>query len=223
VHRACLALVALALAGCTANGTQDRFLAKYADPEPRLEAVTICHGYGCRLHGTVSLAVAWPRLVAPLAEPAPDAAAERVAIAAVVAAIENEVGARLGTTADVGGTFSGFAEDGQLDCIDEAANTTTFLTLMQADGLLVWHEVRAPMSRGFFVNGWPHTSAVIAETADGTGWVVDSWFHANGGPVEVVPLDTWLAGWSPEGSEAEIVVVAEARPAADLPPPPRSQ
>ena len=87
---------------------------------------------------------------------------------------------------------------GQLDCIDETSNTTTVLELLDRAGLLVWHEVRGPMSRFFVYDGWPHTTAVIVETATGEAYAVDSWFHDNGQPAEVVPLEQWVAGWGPE-------------------------
>jgi len=201
------------------TGNQDRFLAKFADPEPVVSNVLICHGYGCRLTDRVSLSREWAALTAPLQTPASDAAEERARIAEVIAAVEVVVGERLGTAGDVGGTFAGFAQDGQLDCVDETANTTTILTLLEQDGLLHWHDVKAPMSRGFFVNGWPHTSAVVAEKDGGASYAIDSWFHANGRTAEVVELDTWLGGWSPEGVETEEVVVSAAVSAETLSPP----
>jgi hypothetical protein len=202
---------ALLLAGCTNNSSSDRFLTKYADPDPSLEAVVICHGYGCHRQDTVDLRLAWPRLTAAMAEPAPDAAAERANIALTIAAFEAEVGARIGTAGDVGGTFQGFAMPGQLDCIDETSNTTTVLELLDNAGLLVWHEVRGPMSRFFVYDGWPHTSAVIVETANGQAYAVDSWFHDNGQPAEVVPLEQWVAGWGPD----EILVAAATEETGD--------
>ena len=202
--RALLLAGVLLLAACTNNGTPERFLTKYSDPDPSVAAVLVCHGYGCHRQDTVDLRLAWPRLVAAMAEPAPDAATERANIALTVAAFEAEVGARIGTAGDVGGTFEGFAMPGQLDCVDEANNTTTVLALLDQAGLLVWHQVRAPMSRFFVYDGWPHTSAVIAETASGQLYAVDSWFHDNGQPAEIVPIEDWVAGWGPE--EGAIVV-----------------
>lgn len=215
---------ALLLAGCTNHTSSDRFLTKYADPDPSLEAVLVCHGYGCHRQDTVDLRLAWPRLIAAMAEPAPDAATERANIAVTIGAFESEVGARIGTAEDVGGTFEGFAMPGQLDCIDETSNTTTVLELLDGAGLLVWHEVRGPMSRFFVYDGWPHTTAVIVETATGEAYAVDSWFHDNGQPAEVVPLEQWVAGWGPEepaitvaGEEnGEEAAIADAMPDASV-------
>ena len=46
-----------------------------------------------------------------------------------------------------------------------------------------------------------------------------SWFHDNGQPAEVVTLETWVGGWSPEGSTAEQIVVITTEPAHNLSPP----
>jgi len=212
-------LVAFLLAGCVVTGKQDRFLAKYADAKPTVSAMTVCHGYGCRVTEEVSLAREWDDLTADFQTPAETPEQERERIAALIADVEIIVGEKLGTAEDIGGTFTGFGQDGQQDCIDETTNTTTILTLLENEGLLAWHDVRAPMSRGFFINGWPHTSAVIAETNSEQHYVVDSWFHDNGQPAEVVTLETWVGGWSPEGSTAEQIVVITTEPAHNLSPP----
>ena len=198
LYRTFLLAGVLLLAGCTNNGTPERFLAKYADPDPSLDAVLICHGYGCQRQDIVDLRLAWPRLVAEMTQPAPDAAAERASIALTIAAIEAEVGARIGTSQDVGGTFEGFAMPGQLDCIDETSNTSSYLILLDKAGLLRWHELRGPTSRFFVHNGWPHTTAVIVETATGQAYAVDSWFHGNGQPAEIVTIESWKSGWAPD-------------------------
>lgn len=219
--RVVVLFLAALLCACTVSGNQDRFLEKFADPEPKLSAVVICHSYGCSRSDTLNLSRDWASLTEPLRMPALTPQEERERLSIFIASVEVVVGERLGTSGDIGGTFTGFAQEGQLDCIDEAANTTTFLTLLKDEGLLYWHDVRAPMSRGFFVNGWPHTSAVIADLESGENYVVDSWFHANGHPAEVVELTTWVGGWSPDGSQAEQIVASSAEP-ADLVSPVRA-
>jgi hypothetical protein len=89
----------------------------------------------------------------------------------------------------------------QLDCVDESTNSTTYLRMMERDGLLRYHRVgsRAARARsGGFIIGWPHFTAVIEEIASGEKWAVDSWFRNNGEPPEVVPLSLWRTGWEPE-------------------------
>jgi hypothetical protein len=50
----------------------------------------------------------------------------------------------------------------------------------------------APAARGFFIDGrYPHATAVLAETATGRKWAVDSWPRANGAAPVVQPLAEW--------------------------------
>lgn len=106
-----------------------------------------------------------------------------------------------GTWRDKGGTFNG--GEGQMDCIDESINTTLYLTMLQKFGLMRLHRVEDRATRGWFLAGWPHTTAVISEIAmnreNGTYrlWAVDSWFLDNGEPPFILPLETWKAGWEP--------------------------
>ncbi len=50
-----------------------------------------------------------------------------------------------------------------MDCIDESINTTLYLTMFQKFGLLREHQVEDRATRGWFIGGWPHTTAVISE------------------------------------------------------------
>ncbi len=38
------------------------------------------------------------------------------------------------------------------------------------------------------------------EVGSGQSYAVDSWFHDNGVPAEIVPLPDWLSGWMPRES-----------------------
>ena len=156
-------LVAFLLAGCVVTGKQDRFLAKYADAKPTVSAMTVCHGYGCRVTEEVSLAREWDDLTADFQTPAETPEQERERIAALIADVEIIVGEKLGTAEDIGGTFTGFGQDGQQDCIDETANTTTILTLLEKRRIAGLARCpRTDVAGVFSSNGWPHTSAVIA-------------------------------------------------------------
>ena len=115
-----------------------------------------------------------------------------------IALLEVMVGQYTGTSADIAGTFAGTGRLGQMDCVDEASNTTAYLQMLADAGLLRWHTVEEQAHRGFFILGWPHTSAVVQDTETGERFAVDSWFHANGVPPEVVPLRRWRAGWRPD-------------------------
>ncbi len=203
----------LALAACvTTTRPAEEYLARHTVKNPKPSNFTVCHGYGCRLTERVSLTREWDDLIAPLKVPAANADEERRHIVATIAAIELAVGAKTGTSVDVGGTFEGAGQAGQQDCVDETVNTTTYLVMFHEAGLLTWHEPRVPVSRGFFINGWPHTSAVLAEKDTGQIYVVDSWFHGNGVAPETVPLDDWMAGWSPANVEPAISLAEAPAP-----------
>lgn len=168
-------------------------------PEPA--SFSVCYRHGCTGVTTINLGPgAWQKIVQIFAAPAASAATERARIAQAVALLERLVGPLSGTANDRGGNLAGMWHGGnQMDCIDESTNTTTYLTLLQQAGLLAWHRVEGRSTRGFIIFGWPHTTAVISEIRSEKRWVVDSWFHDNGTPPEIVPLDEWKAGWSPEG------------------------
>jgi hypothetical protein len=98
---------------------------------------------------------------------------------------------------DKGGNLRGFGLPGQMDCIDESTNATSYLYLLESAGLLQHHTLTDRSTRfGLFV-GMPHTTAVIRETATGRRYAVDSWFFDNGQPPAIIELSAWKAGWRP--------------------------
>lgn len=200
-HRLALPL-ALGLAGCMSS-PDGWLLARYGSHNTT-GAFLICKNYGCAARVMVSFAPAdWQQVRADFAPAAANAAEEREQVRHAIALLETLVGPKAGTEHDEAGapifTFN-LARDGQLDCIDEAYNTTTYLRLMAADGLLKWHDVGQPAERGYFLDRWPHNTATVIEHGSGTAYTVDSWFHANGEMPETVLLKDWLDGWSPAKS-----------------------
>jgi hypothetical protein len=145
----------------------------------------------------VGLDAAQQAVIRALFEPqAIDAAAERGQLRAAIAQMERYVGAMTGTSGDKGGTFN-FVRERQMDCIDESTNTWSYLLMFRRYGLMHRHEVADVATRGWVIFGWPHTTAVIRETATGARWAVDSWFFDNGEPPVVLPLEVWRRGWEP--------------------------
>jgi len=166
------------------------------DPEP--SRLTVCHGNGCDQLSHVGLTPQqWQALAALFHPPAQRPDQEREMMRAAIARMEQFVGDATTTWQDKGGTFNGGG--GQMDCIDESINTTLYLTLFQKYGLVQLHRVEDRATRGWFLAGWPHTTAVVSEIGSGKLWAVDSWFLDNGKPPFILPLDTWKSGWSPEG------------------------
>lgn len=167
-------------------------------PEPTPDRFSVCQGGGCRGVRELSLSSAeWAAVSAIFQPPSRDPARERLRIAQAVARLERMLGEKTGTAADLGGTFPGLGRAGQMDCIDESMNTTTYLLLLEQAGLIRWHTIEDRITRGFFLFGWPHTTAVIRERSSGSRYVVDSWFGNNGSPPHIIPLKPWRRGWRP--------------------------
>jgi hypothetical protein len=185
------------LAGCRAS--EERRVARLLEADPTPVQFSICHGNSCRLRTQASLTAAEWMEVEALFDPAPaDALDERRRIARVLGLLEAFVGRQTGTLGDAPGMGLHWDPDGQLDCIDEATNSTTYLRMMAADGLIRFHEVGLPANR-FVMSAWgPSNTATIRQTATGKTYAVESYFGYNGDPALVMPLDVWMAGWVPE-------------------------
>lgn len=148
----------------------------------------------------------WAEVRAMFMPPPETAEAERRVLREAIGLLERIVGPKTGTATDRAGTFGNSAWAGQLDCNDEAANSTTYMRLMAADGLLRFHRIEDTRTRGGFLFFGRHSTAVISETvsetASGRHYAVDSWFYDNGHPAEILPLEQWKNGWKPAESAA---------------------
>lgn len=160
---------------------------------PNGDKVYVCHGYGCRIVAPVRFGPAdVARIAGPLAHGTTDAAAERDALSGAVQRFEMSVGARIGTAGDRAGMQFGQGTPGQMDCIDEATNTTSLLIFLAEQGYLRHHRVEEPSARGFFLDGrYPHATAVLRDLTTQGKWAIDSWPRANGEPPVVQPLPAW--------------------------------
>lgn len=169
---------------------------------PSLEDFEICFGGGCAEVKHVALTTEdWQKVEHSFLSNVPlNATQEREKIAQAVGLLEEIVGAKVGTSNDIAGTFYAGKLSGQLDCNDEAINTTTYMRLMQQTGLIKWHAVEDTRTRNFFFTGWPHTTAVIREIETGERFAVDSWFYDNGASATIVPFATWKSGYRPADS-----------------------
>lgn len=193
--RRAAALCSALLAAAPAYG--DVFVSPEVITEPTPSAFSVCYDRSCTRVDRLALEPEqWEAVRVHFDPPPADAAAERAAAAAAVAEMERIVGPLTGTDGDLAendGTTSAYA----MDCIDESTNTTSYLRIFEAAGLLRFHSVGDRVTRGWFVLGWPHTTAVLQERGGGGDWAVDSWFHANGELPELVPIEVWRAHWHP--------------------------
>ena len=161
-------------------------------PPPQGSKVYVCHGYSCRIVTPVTLNGTDVDRIAAKLKGSGDAAAERAALSHAVQVFETIVGKRIGTDADLPGMQFGQGTPDQMDCLDEATNTTSLLKLLAAHGRLRHHAVGEPSARGFFLDGrYPHATAVLVETASSEKWAIDSWPRANAEPPVIQPLTEW--------------------------------
>lgn len=169
---------------------------------PSFEAFEVCFGGGCAEVKQVALTTEeWQKVVHLFASDAPlNATQEREKTAQAIGLLEEIIGEKTGTANDIAGTFYTGNLTGQLDCNDEAINTTTYIRLMRQAGLIKWHAVEDTRTRDFFFTGWPHTTAVIREIETGERYAVDSWFYDNGAPATIVPFAIWKSGYRPADS-----------------------
>lgn len=150
----------------------------------------ICFDYGCKSSAEVRFdASDWDQIEALFATDR-GAAVERDSLAAAVALLERIAGAQAGTGQDRGGNVDGSGLPGQMDCIDESTNTTTYLNLLAERGLLRHHRVATRQMRAPWLLDQHWTAVVQAD--DGQHFAVDSWFLYNGLRPYVQPLEAWL-------------------------------
>lgn len=184
----------------------DGFLQLYATKDPIYSNFYECHGYGCIITTRIALTDdEWQRVRAEFEPFSADARQERRQIADAVALLERLVGARTGTSAHQW-SRSKFHINGnpqidptQLDCIDEAVNTWTYLTMIAREGLLRHHAVE----KLAYAGGLPdfnfdlRNTAVIRATASGTYFAIDPTLVDAGEPPPIFPLSIWLGRWPP--------------------------
>ncbi len=178
---------------------------------PDLNGIDMCMGGGCAEIKRVSLsAEEWQQIAAVFSDVLDlrDAELERKLIALAIGIFEKIIGTKTGTSHDLAGTFNFTA--GQLDCNDESINTTTYMRLLRQNGLVKLHEIEDMRTRNFFFTGWPHTTAVIRETATKERYAVDSWFYDNGAPATIVPFALWKSGYIPHDSPVRQPIKATA-------------
>lgn len=183
------------------SGAPADYLSRFGlAPEPSMSGFEVCTSYGCE--STVRLVLTdeeRARLRGVFTPPSASALEERGRIARAVGLVEAMAGPKAGTENDQRrNDWLKGQPRGQLDCIAEAANTTTYLLLLEREGLLGFHFVAHPAVRGVMPVSL-HSTAVVVELATGREFVVDSWFEPNGRAAHVLPLEVWRDGWDPEG------------------------
>jgi hypothetical protein len=169
-----IGVVATLVAACTHDGfgTQAAHFATFSVPEPKGRTVHVCHAYGCRERTRFTFTDrdidTLRGLMTETRGAAPDTPEqERRAVAYAVGWMERRVGDAVGTKDDRAGMdFTGSGDRTQQDCVDEATNTTSYLSVLATTGLIRHHTVGVPFAKENYlrgVEGWTHWTAVLVE------------------------------------------------------------
>jgi len=163
---------------------------------PTIQNFSICHGHSCNKFAFLSLSSEqWQSIKTLFIPAAKNAQQEREHIKQALALFEKFTGKQAGTHKDKALNNVGYGLNGQLDCIDEATNSTVYLRLLYNEGLLHFHQQASRTSRGGLLS--PHNTATIIETNSNIRYAVDSWFYDNGEQPVIIPIEQWKSGWKP--------------------------
>ena len=191
-----LTIAALLLcAGPAGAGELDFGIAKTLEhlslPVPDAARPIVCHGFGCAYQTPIQLRPTDIAQIRKYLGTAEDAIDERRGLAATMAWFEKRVAGEAGTARAKARAGLGSAGDpSQFDCLDKTTNTIGVLLVVSQLGLLRFHAIEAPESRGG-IGGLPHTSAVVREKETGQKWVIDGWTHNNGEYPDIMKLEKW--------------------------------
>jgi hypothetical protein len=197
---AAAASIAFLAIGCTHErlGPVSQHYLDFRTQAPRNNTVYVCHAYGCRQQTPFRFNeadIAALRTLMSKTRKADSAFEERRAVAYAIGWMEKRTGDVIGTSTDRPGMdFEASGDPTQQDCVDEATNTTSYLLILERNGLLKHHIVGTPFSKENLlrgVAGWPHWTAVLKENANGQKWAVDSWIYINGENPAVVEAEKW--------------------------------
>lgn len=133
-----------------------------------------------------------------------DGAAERQAIARSIGHCERAAGEQTPAWQDEPRSNADPCTKGQLDCIAESENTTTFLLLFREHGLLRYHDVLRPVYRSQAIFFDPHRTALIRERGSGAVFAVDSWVGKNGDDALVQEYGPWRRKEGPSRTPPEV-------------------
>jgi len=165
---------------------------KYNKAEyPKGRTVFVCSGHGCSHVQAFTFDYKLLEEIKLYFHNVKHASDERKALINAIAFIEQNVGRATGTETDRAslGVF-GAGDRSQLDCVDEATNTTSYLILLNRLGALKHHVVMAPNWKGGLFK-WTHYAAVIKDRSTSQLWAIDSGVGSNGEPPLIIEYERW--------------------------------
>jgi hypothetical protein len=198
-------LLAAVVAGCGYSSSDEvrKHYVKFGTAPPQGNKVTVCHAYSCKQQTTYAFSredIAEIAAVMKKVKRSDTPFEERRAAAYAIGHIEGKVGAKIGIEDRAGMQFTAANNPTQQDCVDEATNTTSYLLVLQTNGLLKHHTVEGTMYKQNLARGlatlnpvkyWPHFAAVLKEKGSGQRYAVDSWSGPNGENPAVVKVEDW--------------------------------
>ena len=153
----------------------------------------VCYGFSCKIRQIVSITPAeWRSVVNWFDGTATTPEDERQQIRQAIGWMEVVVGRYTPTHLDIGMNLEKHPVNmtGQMDCIDESINTTTYLTLFEQQGYLRWHRVTDRAYRGSLLDA--HWAAQVEQVDNAVNYVIDSWFQDNGMLPYIAKSTEWL-------------------------------
>jgi hypothetical protein len=203
--RVLIVLLCAGLSGCVSGGGDDPRIhyVAFGAEQPKGNRVTICHAYTCKVQTPYTFSradIAEISAIMTKVKRNDSPFEERRGVAYAIAKMETDVGRKLGIKDKAGMQFTASGDPSQMDCVDEATNTTSYLLVLKANGLIRHHTVEGTMSKENLAKGivklnpvqyWPHWTAVLKENKSGQKYAVDSWLFDNGENPAVVKVEDW--------------------------------
>jgi hypothetical protein len=217
----------LTLAACESGNNE--YLRQFAHSGANPASFYVCYGYGCKYSARVSLreeewqsvralldpprsnesverqrlrVEEWQSVRALNDSPTSDGSVERRRVSVAIARFDQLVGARIGTLVHQRREYNS-GDPTQYDCIDESINTWTYLSVLDHEGLLRYHEVGDLAHAGTVLSFAARNTATLVAKANGRRYAIDSTLVDVGKPPPIVPLQSWLASYPPEASESD--------------------
>jgi hypothetical protein len=202
VIAALLSVVLTTVNGCAPSA--GALAPRYGAEGPSPTGFIVCHGCGCAYETRIALTPEeWRRVRALFQPPPSDPADERGKVATAVALLERAVGERTGTSAHQRRQTFNAGDATQVDCIDEAIDTSIYLALLERDGLLRHHVVGEILHRANGLGLDAHNTAVLVAQETAERFAVDPDLVDAGVPPPILPVSAWLGPWPPAVPRAQ--------------------
>ena len=163
----------------------------YNSKIPIKNTVYVCSGYGCRNNNRYTFNSKMLSKLKKYFANVSNANSEREALRKAISFIETRVGVATGTFSDKAsiGFFSAGKKD-QMDCVDEALNSSYYVMIMINNGMIKYHDLEKPNWKGGLTR-WTHYAAVIKDRTTGVLWAIDSGVKNNGGRPLIIQYSRW--------------------------------